>query len=145
MLIAATRFSAGCHYISTMHATYARRSVLRVLPKSYKLGGVSSTPIFDHLGAASWHRGDASAIKFAGVIFGWFLVPWKVIFIFCSVIGLSIWLQRRKARKSAASRALDTELFDLPDTPRSSRSGESTLFDSRSHSELDAEIKALEK
>jgi hypothetical protein len=49
-----------------MHATYPHRSSLRVLPPSYKLGGVSSTPIFDHLGAASWHRGDAFFIKFIG-------------------------------------------------------------------------------
>lgn len=129
-----------------MHATYTHRSVLRALPKAYKLGGISQTPIFDHLGAASWHRGDATAIKFIGDIFAWFLVPWKIIFIFISAVSLAAWLQRRRAQKAAALRAMDTELFDLPDSPRSSRSANSgtTLFDARSHSELDAEIKALE-
>ncbi|KAF9652976.1 hypothetical protein BDM02DRAFT_2419524 [Thelephora ganbajun] len=31
-------FSAGCHYISTIHATHSHHSNLRVLPREYKLG-----------------------------------------------------------------------------------------------------------
>lgn len=46
--------------------------------------------IFEHLGAASWHRGDAAAIKLVGRLFEWFLDPWKIFFFagtFPSVIG----------------------------------------------------------
>ncbi|EJD02688.1 uncharacterized protein FOMMEDRAFT_140591 [Fomitiporia mediterranea MF3/22] len=112
-LYATDMFSAGCHYISTMHATYAKHSTLRVLPREYKLGGVSSTPIFDHLGAASWHRGDASAIKALGVVVQWLLVPWKIITItVASVVG-SVWLCRRRARRAEKIRAEDVELFDV--------------------------------
>ena len=124
-----------------MHATYSRRSNLRVLPREYKLGGHSITPIFEHLGAASWHRGDARAIVIIGSFFEWFLDPWK-IFAFAGIcIFFSVWLSRRRARKAALHRADDTELFDLPESPRS--------FDDHSpefttHEELDAEIKALE-
>lgn len=69
-----------------MHATYPKRSSLRVLPRSYKLGGPSRTPIFDHLGAASWHRGDASFIVVLGYFVEWLLVPWKLVFIFIASI-----------------------------------------------------------
>jgi len=140
-LYATDMFSAGCHFISTMHATYSKHSTLRVLPPQYKLGGLSYTPIFEHLGAATWHRGDAVAIKVVGDIVGWFLVPWKIIGILCIFIGLGVWRSRRRSQKAAAMRAADTELFDLPESPRTS---DTTLFDSHSHRELDAEIKALE-
>ena len=135
------RFTTGCHYISTMHATYSHRSNLRVLPREYKLGGHSITPIFEHLGAASWHRGDATAIKFIGRFFEWFLVPWK-IFVFVGIcVSLSVWLSRRRARKTAHLRGEETELFDLPDSPRSS---DDRREEFTTHEELDAEIEALE-
>ena len=96
-----------------MHATYREHSTLRVLPKSYKLGGVSSTPIFDHLGAASWHRGDAGAIKAIGVAAEWVLVPWKIIVIAVSGVGLTVWVCRRRNRRKERSRKEDVELFDV--------------------------------
>jgi len=123
-----------------MHATYSRRSYLRVLPREYKLGGHSITPIFEHLGAASWHRGDATAIKLVGRFFEWFLDPWKILFFVGIFISFSVWLSRRRARKAAQHRAEDTELFDLPESPRSSDDHAQEF----THEELDAEIKALE-
>ena len=124
-----------------MHATYSHRSNLRVLPREYKLGGPSITPIFEHLGAGSWHRGDADAIKLVGTFFEWFLVPWKIFFFASICIALSVWLSRRRACKAAQLRAEDTELFDLPESPGSSDNfGEEFT----THEELDAEIKALE-
>jgi len=135
------RFSAGCHYISTMHATYSHRSNLRVLPREYKLGGHSITPIFEHLGAASWHRGDATAIKLIGNFFEWFLDPWKIFFFVGVCISFSYWLSRRRARKAAQRRAEDTELFDFEE---SSGSSDEHIEEFTTHEELDAEIKALE-
>lgn len=96
-----------------MHATYAKHSTLRVLPKEYKLGGVSSTPIFDHLGAASWHRGDASAIKAIGVAFEWLLVPWKIIALNMLVVGVCVLVCRRRAHRVERIRKEDVELFDV--------------------------------
>jgi hypothetical protein len=124
-----------------MHATYSHRSNLRVLPREYKLGGHSITPIFEHLGAASWHRGDATAIKLIGNFFEWFLDPWKIFFFAGICISFSVWLSRRRARKAAQLRAEDTELFDLPESPRPPDDhGEEFT----THEELDAEIEALE-
>ena len=135
------RFSAGCHYISTMHATYSHRSNLRVLPREYKLGGPSITPIFQHLGAASWHRGDASSIKLIGNFFEWFLDPWKIFFFAGICISFGIWISGRRARMAAQLRVEDTELFNLPDSPTSvDRCGEEFM----THEELDAEIRALD-
>lgn len=123
-----------------MHATYSHRSTLRVLPREYKLGGPSITPIFEHLGAASWHRGDATAIKLVGRFFEWFLDPWKIFFFAGIFIAFSVWLSRRRARKAAKLRAEDTELSDLPESSRSS--GDHEEF--TTYEELDAEIKVLE-
>jgi hypothetical protein len=123
-----------------MHATYPHRSNLRVLPREYKLGGLSFTPIFEHLGAASWHRGDAAAIKLIGVFFEWFLDPWKIFFFAGICIPFSYWLSLVRARKAAQLRAEDTELFGL-ESPGSSTDPRE---DFTTHEELDAEIEALE-
>lgn len=99
------RLSAGCHFISTMHATYPKRSSLRVLPRSYKLGGPSQTPIFDHLGAASWHRGDASFIVSVGYFMEWLLVPWKLVFVFIASIVCTVgYLRYRRMIQEDAER-----------------------------------------
>jgi len=124
-----------------MHATYSHRSNLRVLPREYKLGGHSITPIFEHLGAASWHRGDASAIIVVGRFFEWFLDPWKIFFAVGVCVAIGVWLSRRRARKAVQLRAEETELFDLPDSPRSSDDHREAFT---THAELDAEIEALE-
>ena len=124
-----------------MHATYSHRSNLRVLPREYKLGGPSVTPIFEHLGAASWHRGDAGAIIAVGKFFEWFLDPWKILFFATILIAFVVWLSRRRSRKALQLRSEDTELFDLPDSPRSSHDYRQEFT---THEELDAEIKALE-
>jgi len=124
-----------------MHATYSPRSNLRVLPREYKLGGHSITPIFEHLGAGSWHRGDAAAIKLIGRFFEWFLDPWKIVFFASICIPFSCLLSRRRARKAAQLRAEDTELFDIQE---SSRSSDDHREEFTTYEELDAEIKALE-
>lgn len=124
-----------------MHATYSHRSDLRVLPREYKLGGHSITPIFEHLGAASWHRGDAAAIKLIGSFFEWFLDPWKIFFFSGICISFSCWLSRWRARKAAQIQAEDTELLGLHESSRSSADyGE----EFSTHEELDAEIMILE-
>ena len=73
------RFSTGCHFISTMHALYPNRRNLKVLPKGYKLGGYSITPLFEHYGAATWHRSDAMAIKMVGDGIVWLFSQGKII------------------------------------------------------------------
>ncbi|KAL1716599.1 glycosyltransferase family 32 protein [Schizophyllum commune] len=72
-LYATDMFSAGCHFISTMHALYPQRDQLKVLPEGYKLGGISNNHIFEHFGAGSWHRADAAAIKIVGNVVEWIL------------------------------------------------------------------------
>ncbi|KAG8996474.1 hypothetical protein FRB94_008270 [Tulasnella sp. JGI-2019a] len=96
---ATNMFSAGCHFISTMHALYPERHLPKVLPKEYKLGGLSFTPMFDHLGAGSWHRWDAAAIKVIGKVVEWILAPWKIILTIVCSVGFVV---RRKARNSQA-------------------------------------------
>ena len=124
-----------------MHATYSHRSNLRVLPREYKLGGHSVTPIFEHLGAASWHRGDANAIIVVGRFFEWFLDPWKILFVVGVCIALRVWICRRRARKVVQPQAEENELFDLQDSPQSSDNHRKSFT---SHADLDAEIEALE-
>lgn len=124
-----------------MHATYSHRSNLRVLPREYKLGGPSITPIFHHLGAASWHRGDASAIKLIGNFFEWFLDPWKIFFFAGTCISFAIWISGRRARKAAQFRAEDTELFHVPESPGSF---DGHVEEFTTYEELDAQISALD-
>lgn len=102
--------SAGCHYISTMHATYSKRSTLRSLPRSYKLGGPSNTPILEHLGAASWHRGDAGFIVKLGHFAEWLLVPWKLAFVFiASIVCIVGYLRYRRMIKEDKERVRDED------------------------------------
>jgi len=102
--------TSGCHYISTMHATYSKRSSLRVLPRSYKLGGPSHTPIFDHLGAASWHRGDAGPILYLGNFVEWILVPWKLVLVFVTLIACTVgFIKYRRMVQAGAERQKDED------------------------------------
>lgn len=55
-------FSTGCHFFSTMHRTFPDQSSLKILDASHKLNGHVTTPLFEHLGASSWHKGDAKLI-----------------------------------------------------------------------------------
>lgn len=54
--------STGCHFFSTMHRTFPDQAQLGVLDQANKLNGHVTTPLFEHLGASSWHKGDAKAI-----------------------------------------------------------------------------------
>jgi inositol phosphorylceramide mannosyltransferase catalytic subunit len=93
-----------------MHATYSKRTTLRVLPLSYKLGGPSQTPLFDHLGAASWHRGDSGFIIKLGHFAEWLLVPWKLAFIFiASVAGIIGFFRYRRMIRGDAERRRDQD------------------------------------
>jgi len=117
--------SSGCHYISTMHATYSQRSTLRVLPKSYKLGGPSHTPIFDHLGAASWHRDDANFILHLGYFAEWLLVPWKLTFIgiACVVCVVGYVRYRRMIREDRERQREEDKELALLSSETSSENG----------------------
>lgn len=117
--------SAGCHYISTMHVTYPQRSTLRVLPRSYKLGGPSQTPIFDHLGAASWHTGDANFIVHLGYFAEWLLVPWKLAFIFiaCIVCTVGYVRYRRMIHEDAERQREEDKELALLSSETSSEAG----------------------
>jgi len=120
-LYATDMFSAGCHYISTMHATYPNRKTLRVLPPSYKLGGLSYTPIFDHLGAASWHRGDASFIKSVGAFVE--KVGVATIISVIAFLGLAscfgIWRFRNRRKTTTNSKWVDKDALLDDMSPRS--------------------------
>ncbi|PWN34357.1 uncharacterized protein FA14DRAFT_148726 [Meira miltonrushii] len=55
-------FSTGCHFLSTMHRLYGDQPSLAIMDQANKLNGHVQTPLFEHLGASSWHKGDAKAI-----------------------------------------------------------------------------------
>src|SRR5258708_20121568 len=73
------RFSTGCYFVVTKDALNRNRKNLKVLPKGYKLGGYSITPLFEHYGAATWHRSDAMAIKMVGDGVVWLFSQGKII------------------------------------------------------------------
>lgn len=62
------RLLSGCHFLSTMHRTYKDQASLRILDPSHKLNGHVVTPLFEHLGASSWHKGDAKMILRLGLL-----------------------------------------------------------------------------
>lgn len=107
-----------------MHATYPHRSTLRVLPPSWKLGGVSSTPVFDHLGAASWHRGDAAFIKFLGSLAESFGVITVILAICCllTFAVVSFWRARiRRAEWELSDKYVSLHEFSGEDAASASR------------------------
>lgn len=55
-------FSTGCHFLSTMHRLFENQTSLTIMDQANKLNGHVQTPLFEHLGASSWHKGDAKAI-----------------------------------------------------------------------------------
>ncbi|KAI8818062.1 nucleotide-diphospho-sugar transferase, partial [Fimicolochytrium jonesii] len=57
---ASVMFSTGCMYISALHNIFPERETLKVLGgQQNRLSGKVETPLFRHLGASSWHQGDA--------------------------------------------------------------------------------------
>ncbi|KAJ3184950.1 hypothetical protein HDU87_002516 [Geranomyces variabilis] len=62
-------FSTGCMYVSAQHAIADNREPLKVLGGQHnRLNGAVTTPLFKHLGASSWHRGDAKLFVTLGKI-----------------------------------------------------------------------------
>ncbi|KAJ3148666.1 hypothetical protein HDU89_004516 [Geranomyces variabilis] len=62
-------FSTGCMYVSAQHAIAENREPLKVLGGQHnRLNGAVTTPLFKHLGASSWHRGDAKLFVTLGKI-----------------------------------------------------------------------------
>ncbi|KAJ3145580.1 hypothetical protein HDU86_000857 [Geranomyces michiganensis] len=62
-------FSTGCMYVSAQHAIAQNREPLKVLGGQHnRLNGAVTTPLFKHLGASSWHRGDAKLFVTIGKI-----------------------------------------------------------------------------
>jgi hypothetical protein len=50
-----------------MHRTYSDQIHLKILDSSHKLNGHVVTPLFEHLGASSWHKKDAKMILRLGL------------------------------------------------------------------------------
>jgi hypothetical protein len=50
-----------------MHRTYHDQAHLKILDSTHKLNGHVVTPLFEHLGASSWHKGDAKVILQLGL------------------------------------------------------------------------------
>ncbi|RKO86844.1 nucleotide-diphospho-sugar transferase, partial [Blyttiomyces helicus] len=60
-------FSTGCTYLSAQHLVSPHRNQLKVLSGlNNKLSGNSTTPLFHHLGASSWHSSDAPVFNALG-------------------------------------------------------------------------------
>lgn len=51
-----------------MHRTYHDQVHLKILDSTHKLNGHVVTPLFEHLGASSWHKGDAKVILQLGLV-----------------------------------------------------------------------------
>ncbi|KAF8858664.1 putative glycosyl transferase [Acephala macrosclerotiorum] len=105
---ATVMFSTGCHYASVIHALQSNRSNLRILggtpesPNLHRLNGHVITPLFQHLGASSWHSFDAHFI----VSMGKLAVPLAMFGVSCGCIFAFIWaglLQYRLVRARRAS------------------------------------------
>ncbi|KND00205.1 uncharacterized protein SPPG_04541 [Spizellomyces punctatus DAOM BR117] len=61
-------FSTGCMYLSALHTLYPQRSIdTKVLGgERNRVNGRAETPLFTHLGASSWHQGDAQLFVLIG-------------------------------------------------------------------------------
>ncbi|PWN36465.1 uncharacterized protein FA14DRAFT_175781 [Meira miltonrushii] len=108
-------FSTGCHFLSTMHRLYGDQPSLTIMDQANKLNGHVETPLFEHLGASSWHKGDAKAIlrigqqieniknHFFSLVIILFLFSFGIYFAFASLRRL------RHARKRKLGRYEDVE------------------------------------
>ena len=99
-----------------MHRTYPEQYTLKILDSVHKLNGHVTTPLFEHLGASSWHKGDAKLILHLGAIVETakhqsflftFLVFGGVIFCLTAVIFWS------RQKRQGQGRELDLESSKL--------------------------------
>lgn len=122
-------FSTGCMYVSSHHAIYSQRDELKVLGgENNRLNGPAETPLFRHLGASSWHRGDAKLFvqlgklvkaipilgtegdKSANVHNDLDVDPtrsspalWPMIIVMLGLVAFFAWLRYGRRRRSAKS------------------------------------------
>ncbi|OAV98966.1 hypothetical protein, variant 2 [Puccinia triticina 1-1 BBBD Race 1] len=90
--------STGPMFLSTEHLHFPadhRSTQLRVLAeRQHRLNGRVATPLFRHLGASSWHQGDAKLfLKIRVMVYQ----PFFSLMLFCGFIGGSVgWMVWKK-------------------------------------------------
>lgn len=101
-------FSTGCHFLSTIHRQmpYSERksSNVKILDQKHKLNGHVTTPLFEHLGASSWHKGDAKMVLMLGKCVEFLKLAWPVTLLLAVlVVGccIAIRVVRRNARANS--------------------------------------------
>ena len=113
-------FSTGCHFFSTMHRTFRQHiwgqrddgvmASMVVLEAKHKLNGHVVTPLFEHLGASSWHKSDASMVLRIGRGVEWLkshvasVSVFALIFAALGMVGSFAWALKTK-RKRACDRS----------------------------------------
>lgn len=94
-------------FCRVIHALQSNRADLRILggtlesPNLHRLNGHVITPLFQHLGASSWHSFDAHFI----VSMGKLAVPLAMFGISCGCVLVCIWAGLLQYRLSRARRA----------------------------------------
>lgn len=80
--------STGCHFFSTMHRTSVDHASLGILDQSNKLNGHVTTALFEHLGASSWHKGDARFILRLGKMVE--LIKRQIILVYLALVCMTL-------------------------------------------------------
>lgn len=84
------------HLSSVIHVLQRNRTEHKILagpkdnPKLHSLNGRVSTPLFDHLGASSWHSYDSRFLVFLGECGIWIL-PVLIIGLVCAMLLITDW------------------------------------------------------
>lgn len=97
-------FSTGCHFLSTMHRLYGDQPSLAIMDQANKLNGHVQTPLFEHLGASSWHKGDAKAILRIGKQIENIKKHSSSLFVIFTLLSLCIFLTFVSLRRLRLSR-----------------------------------------
>ncbi len=102
-------FSTGCHFLSTIHRQMPLServgSNMRILDQKHKLNGHVTTPLFEHLGASSWHKGDAKAVLLLGKCVEFFKIAWPLSLI-AVMISIGLCFALRSARRNARANSI---------------------------------------
>ncbi|GAA98906.1 glycosyltransferase family 32 protein [Mixia osmundae IAM 14324] len=120
---ATNMFSTGCLYFSAIDVALpaeVRRS-MKILPgKAHRLSGHTFTPLFEHLGASTWHSWDSSVIMALGHAVNSLMSLWLPL-ASVAIVAIFGWHMRSRSTMQRHVRFLPSPVTEKSAARRTSR------------------------